>query len=63
MFLFKQKFFFWLSCDCGDDFKHGETAAKIAAICDLIFECFQFLFSNFNPHCKGSFKGKYALLL
>ena len=52
-------FFFLISCDCGDDdCKHGETAAKIGAICDLIFECFQFLLSNFNPHSKDSFKGK-----
>ena len=51
--------FFLLSCDCGDDCKHGDIAAKIAAVCDLIFKCFQFLFSNFNPHSKGSFEGKY----
>ena len=45
-----------ISFDCGDVCKHGETAAKIAA------KCFQFLFSNFNPHSKESFKGKYLVL-
>ena len=59
IFFFFLIFFFFFFCDCGDDdCKHGETAAKIGAICDLIFECFQFLLSNFNPHSKDSFKGK-----